>query len=204
VTKLAERDDGPVVSDDKSLLDLERIVAWLAVSYWANERDRATIERSLEHSYVVGVHTPTGEQVALARATTDFASFAWIGDVVVHDDWRGKGIGTWLVQTLVDELRRRGVPRFVLGTRDAHGVYEKVGFAPLRVVDVWMEIDDRKNRPTPPGCDTASVRAHATAYIDAAGLIVLMIGTVLSQDTYRRLCRRPVGCGGRVARRLER
>lgn len=149
MTKLAERDDGLVVSDDKSLLDLQRIVAWLAVSYWANERDRATIERSLEHSYVVGVYTPTGEHVALARATTDFASFAWIGDVVVHDDWRGKGIGTWLVQTLVDELRRRGVPRFVLGTRDAHGVYEKVGFAPLRVVDVWMEIDDRKNRPNP-------------------------------------------------------
>ena len=146
---LAERDDGLVVSEDKSLLDLERIAAWLAASYWANERDRATIERSLEHSYVVGVYTPIGEQVALARATTDFASFAWIGDVVVHDDWRGKGIGTWLVQTLVDELRRRGVPRFVLGTRDAHGVYEKVGFAPLRVVDVWMEIDDRKNRPNP-------------------------------------------------------
>jgi hypothetical protein len=78
VAKLTERDDGLVVSDDKSLLDLERIVAWLAVSYWANERDRATIERSLEHSYVVGVYTPTGEQVALARATTDFASFAWM------------------------------------------------------------------------------------------------------------------------------
>ena len=146
---LAESDDGLVVSDDKSLLDLDRIVAWLAASYWANERDRATIERSIEHSYVVGAYTPTGEHVALARATTDLASFAWIGDVVVDEDWRGKGIGTWLVGTLVDELRRRGVPRFVLGTRDAHGVYEKVGFGPLRVVDVWMEIDDRKNRPNP-------------------------------------------------------
>ncbi|UQX89269.1 GNAT family N-acetyltransferase [Jatrophihabitans telluris] len=146
---LDERDDGLRASDDKSQLDLDRIVAWLAASYWADERDRATIERSIEHSYVVGVYTPTGEHVALARATTDFASFAWIGDVVVHDDWRGKGIGTWLVRTLVDELRRRGVPRFVLGTRDAHGVYEKVGFGPLRVVEVWMEIDDRKNRPNP-------------------------------------------------------
>ncbi|MGN6607704.1 MAG: GNAT family N-acetyltransferase [Jatrophihabitans sp.] len=146
---LAERADGLVVSDDKALLDLDRVAAWLAASYWANERDRATIERSIEHSYAIGVHTPAGEQVALARATTDFASFAWIGDVVVDDAWRGKGIGTWMVQTLVDELRRRGVPRFVLGTRDAHGVYEKIGFAPLRVVDVWMEIDDRKNRPNP-------------------------------------------------------
>lgn len=144
---LAERDDGLVVSDDKSLLDLERIVGWLAASYWANDRDRGTIERSIEHSYVVGVYTPAGEQVALTRATTDFASFAWIGDVVVDDGWRGMGIGTWLVQTLVEELRRRSVPRFLLSTRDAHGVYQKVGFTPLDVVDLWMEMDDRKNRP---------------------------------------------------------
>ena len=147
--ELARRDDGLIVSDDKSLLDIDRVAAWLAASYWANERDRPTIERSIENSYAVGVYTPTGEQVALARATTDYASFAWIGDVVVDDEWRGKGVGTWLMQTLVDELRARGVPRFVLGTRDAHGVYEKVGFGPLRVVDVWMEIDDRRNRPNP-------------------------------------------------------
>ena len=145
--ELARRDDGLVISDDKSLLDVDRIAAWLAVSYWANERDRATIEKSIANSYAVGVYAPSGEQVALARATTDYASFAWIGDVVVDDAWRGKGIGTWLMRTLVDELRSQGVPRFALGTRDAHGVYEKVGFGPLRVVDVWMEIDDRRNRP---------------------------------------------------------
>lgn len=147
--ELARRDDGLVVSDDKSLLDIDRIAVWLAASYWANERDRATIEKSIANSYPVGVYSPDGEQVALARATTDYATFAWIGDVVVDEQWRGKGIGTWMMQTLVDELRSQGVPRFVLGTRDAHGVYEKVGFGPLRVVDVWMEIDSRQNRPNP-------------------------------------------------------
>ena len=147
MTELARRDDGVFISDDPALLDVDRITQWLAVSYWANERDRATIERSIENSYALGAYMPDGEQVALARATTDYATFAWIGDVVVDDAWRGKGIGTWLVQTLVDELRSRGVPRFVLGTRDAHGVYERVGFGPLRVVDVWMEIDERRNRP---------------------------------------------------------
>jgi GNAT superfamily N-acetyltransferase len=146
--QLAQRGDGLVISDDKSLLDVDRIAAWLAASYWANDRDRATIEKSIANSYTVGVYAPSGEQDALARATTDYASFAWIGDVVVDEQWRGKGIGTWLMQILVDELRARGVPRFALGTRDAHGVYEKVGFEPLRVVDVWMEIDDRQNRPS--------------------------------------------------------
>jgi GNAT superfamily N-acetyltransferase len=141
------RDDGLTLSDDPRRLDVDRIHRWLAESYWANDRDRATIERSLAHSYPIGVYAPGGEQVALARATTDHATFAWIGDVLVDEAWRGKGIGTWLVGVLVDELRERGVPRFLLGTRDAHGVYERVGFSALRVPEIYMEIDDRNTRP---------------------------------------------------------
>jgi GNAT superfamily N-acetyltransferase len=141
--------DGLVISTDPSRLDIDRICAWLAVSYWANERDRATVERSIANSLCYGVYAPDGQQVALARATTDLASFAWIGDVVVDDAWRGKGIGTWLMRTVVDHLRREGVPRIVLTTRDAHGLYERVGFKPLRVPATWMEIDERRNRPDP-------------------------------------------------------
>ena len=138
-----------MISTDTSRLDLDRICAWLAASYWANERDRATIERSLANSMPYGVYAPGGEQVALARVTTDLASFGWISDVVVDDAWRGKGIGTWLMRTLVDHLRALGVPRLVLTTRDAHAVYNRVGFAPVRVPATWMEIDVRRNRPDP-------------------------------------------------------
>jgi GNAT superfamily N-acetyltransferase len=141
--------DGLVISTDAARLDIDRICAWLAVSYWANERDRATVERSIANSLCYGVYASCGRQVALARATTDLASFAWIGDVVVDDAWRGRGIGTWLMRTVVDHLRREGVPRIVLTTRDAHGLYECVGFAPLRVPATWMEIDVRRNRPEP-------------------------------------------------------
>ena len=143
------RDDGLVISNDASRLDIDRVCAWLAASYWANERDRATIERSIAHSYPYGVYAPGGEQVALARITTDLASFAWIGDVVVDEAWRGKGIGTWLMRVVIDHLIELGVPRFLLGTRDAHGVYERVGFTPLRIPAVWMELDLRANRPDP-------------------------------------------------------
>ena len=142
------RDDGITLSDDPARLDVDRIAAWLAESYWANDRDRATIERSLEHSYPLGAYAPSGEMIALARATTDYASFAWIGDVIVDAAWRGHGVGTWLVESLVAHLRSRGVPRFVLGTRDAHGVYARIGFTALRVPEVWMEIDERPNRPS--------------------------------------------------------
>jgi GNAT superfamily N-acetyltransferase len=143
----SSRDDGLTLSDDPARLDVDRIHAWLAASYWASDRDRATIERSIAHSYPIGAYAPGGEQVGLARATTDHSTFAWIGDVVIDAAWRGKGIGTWLVESMVDELRSRGVPRFVLSTRDAHGVYDKIGFTALRIPEIWMEIDDRPTRP---------------------------------------------------------
>jgi len=143
------RDDGLVISDDASRIDIDRVCAWLAASYWANDRDRATIERSIANSRPYGVYAPGGEQIGLARITTDLASFAWIGDVVVDEAWRGKGIGTWLMRAVIDHLTGLGVPRFLLGTRDAHGVYERVGFIPLRGPAVWMELDLRVNRPNP-------------------------------------------------------
>ncbi len=62
---------------------------------------------------------------------------------------RGRGIGTWLVGEVVAHLRSQGVPRFLLGTRDAHGVYAKLGFEPLRVPDIYMELDLRATRPNP-------------------------------------------------------
>jgi len=141
------RADGLTISDDRARLDVDRISAWLAESYWANDRDRATIERSLANSRAYGVYLPSGEQVALARACTDLASFAWLADVVVDASWRGRGIGGWLVESVVEHLAGLGVPRLVLTTRDAHGVYERIGFGPLRVPATWMEIDRRANRP---------------------------------------------------------
>jgi GNAT superfamily N-acetyltransferase len=149
------RADGLTISDDRSRLDLDRICAWLADSYWANDRDRDTIERSIANSITYGVYTPEGEQIAMTRATTDLASFAWLGDVFVDDAWRGRGIGTWLVESVVRHLRELGVPRFVLGTRDAHEVYRRVGFEPLRVPAIWMEIDVRASRPRPEDVRTA-------------------------------------------------
>jgi GNAT superfamily N-acetyltransferase len=146
---LIERADGLVISDDKSPLDVDRIQAWLADSYWAQSRTRDAIERSIANSATYGVYTPDGVQVALTRATTDWATFAWLGDVVVDADWRGRGIGRWMVGEVVAHLREHGVPRFVLATRDAHEVYEAVGFEPVRYPSFWMELDTRADRPTP-------------------------------------------------------
>ena len=142
------RSDGLTLRDDAASLDIDRIVDWLGGSYWAADRDRATIERSIAGSQAYGVYSADG-QIAFARAVTDRATFCWIADVVVQPDQRGRGIGTWLVRSIVEQMSALGVQRFVLATRDAHGVYERIGFDELRVPAIWMEIDRRPARPSP-------------------------------------------------------
>jgi GNAT superfamily N-acetyltransferase len=147
---IARRDDGAEISLDPGRLDLDRIFRWLSVeSYWAAGRTREVIERSVTGSMVFGVYRPARpggptEQVGLARAVTDSATFAWICDVYIDSDVRGLGLGTWLMREVATELMgRRRIPRMVLATRDAHGLYEKAGFADLAVPGRWMEIDSR-------------------------------------------------------------
>jgi GNAT superfamily N-acetyltransferase len=134
--------DGYRLRDDG--LDVDLIHRWLSGdSYWAAGRARETVARSLRHSYTLGAFTDDGRQVAVARSVTDWATFGWIADVYVDPDHRGRGLGRWLVGELRDRLAEAGVSRLVLGTRDAHGVYAPLGFAPLACPERWMEIDRR-------------------------------------------------------------
>jgi GNAT superfamily N-acetyltransferase len=141
------RDDGVVLSDDASRLDFEAVFQWLSVeSYWAAGRAAQTIRRSLENSRCYGAYAPGGEQIALARVVTDDATFAWVCDVYVDAAYRGRGIGNWLMRSLVDDLTALGLNRILLATADAHGVYRRVGFESLTGADRYMEIDNRPNK----------------------------------------------------------
>ena len=134
--------DGYRLRDDG--LDVDLIHRWLAEdSYWAAGRARETVARSLRHSYCLGVFTDEGRQVGVARSVTDWATFAWIADVYIDREYRGRGLGRWLVGKLRDRLEEAGIPRLVLATKDAHGVYEALGFAPLARPERYMEIDKR-------------------------------------------------------------
>lgn len=134
--------DGYRLRDDG--LDVDLIHRWLAEdSYWAAGRARETVARSLRHSYCLGVFTDEGRQVGVARSVTDWATFAWIADVYIDREHRGRGLGRWLVGELRDRLEEAGIPRLVLATKDAHGVYEALGFAPLARPERYMEIDKR-------------------------------------------------------------
>jgi len=138
---------GYELSTDPARLDLDLVHHWLSMdAYWALGRDRDTVARAAGASVNFGVYRQAdGQQVAYARAVTDSATFAWLCDVYVEPAERGGGLGTWLVGAARDALAAAGVRRVLLATKDAHGLYAKVGFAPLAEPGRWME-----HRPGPP------------------------------------------------------
>jgi len=115
------------ISTDKNRLDLAVIHDFLTTSYWAAGIPIETVKKSLEHSLNFGVYKE-GEQVGFARVITDYATFAYIGDVFILEDYRGQGLSKWLMQVIADHAELQGLRRWVLLTRDAHGLYRKTGF----------------------------------------------------------------------------
>lgn len=115
------------ISDDKKRLDLDAVHALLGRSYWANNRTRETLERSVENSRCFGVYDRQGRQVAFARIITDDATMYYLCDVIVDEAYRGKGIGKKMVRSIVESEDLRGLTGY-LATDDAHGLYEKYGF----------------------------------------------------------------------------
>ncbi|MFJ8860511.1 GNAT family N-acetyltransferase [Streptomyces sp. NPDC102451] len=130
------------ISDDPARLDPARIHHWLSTdAYWALGRTREQQDRAMEGSLNFGAYAAgSGEQAGYARVITDRASFAWICDVYVDPAARGHGLGTRLVANVRDQLAPLGVRRFLLATKDAHGVYAKLGFAPLAEPEMWMAL----------------------------------------------------------------
>ncbi|MFG1648793.1 GNAT family N-acetyltransferase [Micromonospora sp. NPDC049275] len=139
------RADGHLICTDPARLDLDRIHHWLSTdAYWALGRDRETVVRAFAGSLPFGVYRPgDGRQVAVARAVTDGATFAWLCDVYVDRASRGLGLGGWLAGTVRDHLAELGVRRILLATNDAHEVYARVGFTPLDAPQRWMQLDRR-------------------------------------------------------------
>ncbi|GFE73321.1 N-acetyltransferase [Novosphingobium sp. TCA1] len=127
------------LSDDPSRLDLARIHGWLASSYWTPGVARAQVERQIAGSHCLGAYLPDGTQVGFARVISDRASFAWLADVWVDAPARGQGLGRRMVSWFLDNPDYGDIRRFMLATRDAHGVYARLGFDPLMRPDRLME-----------------------------------------------------------------
>jgi GNAT superfamily N-acetyltransferase len=128
-----------IISTDKSLLQIDVIHKYLSEeSYWAKERSLEKTKIAIENSLCFGVFHDK-KQIGFARVVTDFATFAYIGDVFILEKFRGKGLSKWLMQVMVDYPQLQGLRRWILATKDAHGLYEQYEFSSLVFPERWME-----------------------------------------------------------------
>jgi GNAT superfamily N-acetyltransferase len=130
--------DSFTISTDQSRLNMSAVYDFLSRSYWAKTRPRERTDAAFANSLVFGVYE--GErQVGMARVVTDYTIVAYLCDVFIHEDYRGHGLGKWLMQSMLDHPDLKHVRRWLLATDDAHGLYRQFGFEPLTDVEKWMQ-----------------------------------------------------------------
>ena len=130
-----------LVSTDPDRLDVAGTAALLADTYWARDIPESVVRRSVEGSIAFGMFD-ADRQVGFARAITDRATFAWVGDVFIHESHRGRGLALWLMRCVLAHPDLQELRRWMLGSTDARGLYQRLGFTPLAASERFMEIVD--------------------------------------------------------------
>ena len=126
-------------STDKSKLDPSVIHAFLTESYWSKGCSMDNVLRRIENSICFGVYD-TEQQIGFARVITDKTTFAYIADVFILENHRGQGLSKRLMAFIMEQPDLQNLRRWLLATRDAHGLYTQFGFTPLSNPEVWMDI----------------------------------------------------------------
>lgn len=127
------------ISTDPARMDVAAIHAFLRETYWSPGIPLETVRRAVAHSVCVGAFAD-GAQVGFARVVTDCATFAYLADVYVLPEHRGQGLSRRMLEALFALPQLQGLRRMMLATRDAHGLYAKMGFTPLAKPDRFMEL----------------------------------------------------------------
>lgn len=130
--------NGLALSTDRARINVDDVLALLLASHWGATVTRDVLMRSIENSVCVGVYDGT-HQLGFMRAVTDLATYAYLTDVIVDPAARGRGIGSWMVQVLVEHPDLQGLRRMALLTRDAQTLYEKFGFSTQPPRSTYME-----------------------------------------------------------------
>jgi GNAT superfamily N-acetyltransferase len=135
------RKDEFLITTNKSKLNLDAIYGYLSQSYWAKGIPRDVVVRSIQNSLCFGIFSGA-DQIGFARVITDCATYAYLADVFVLEQYRGRGLSKWLMECIVAHPQLQGLRRWTLATRDAHRLYAKFGFKPLAKPDNFMELHD--------------------------------------------------------------
>ncbi|MBP1759876.1 MAG: sortase-like acyltransferase [Firmicutes bacterium] len=118
--------EGYTINTDKSLVLVDRVKEFLSDSYWASDRSKELIEKTIMNSFCYGVYHDE-ELVGFARVVSDYATMFWIGDVYIDKNHRAKGLGKKLIECIIETQEFKDL-RGILATRDAHGLYKQFGF----------------------------------------------------------------------------
>jgi GNAT superfamily N-acetyltransferase len=129
-----------LISTSRERLSLEVVHGFLTNCYWAKGISRDVVARSIEHSLCFGIYEDSGTQVGFARVVSDFATVAYLGDVFVLESHRGRGLSKWLMECMVQHPALQNLRRWILLTRDAHGLYSQFGFTPVKAPERYMEL----------------------------------------------------------------
>jgi GNAT superfamily N-acetyltransferase len=126
------------ISTDPSRLDMNAVHDLLSRSYWAKARPRERTDTAFNNSLVFGLYEGN-RQIGMGRVVSDFSVFAYLCDVFIHEDFRGQGLGKWLIQSIFEHPGLHHIRRWLLATDDAHGLYRQFGFEQLHEVEKWMQ-----------------------------------------------------------------
>lgn len=142
--------DGIVVSSDPARLDVDSIHGFLTESYWSRGISLETVRRSLGNSLCFGAYDGAS-QIGFARVITDAATWARLMDVYVIESHRGRGLGKWLVELVLDHPLLQRLKAITLGTADAQGLYRRFGFRELADPsrEMWKRHSDPFGRRAP-------------------------------------------------------
>jgi GNAT superfamily N-acetyltransferase len=128
-----------LISTDRARIDLDVVFTFLTNCYWCKGIPKETVARSIQHSLCFGIYEGSA-QFGFARVISDFATIAYIGDVFILESHRGRGLSKWMMECIVAHPLLRNLRRWMLVTRDGHGLYSKFGFTPLKSPGNYMEL----------------------------------------------------------------
>jgi GNAT superfamily N-acetyltransferase len=129
-----------LISTDRSRLDINVIHCFLTNCYWAKGIPQEIVARSIEHSLCFGIYDGGGTQAGFARIVSDYATVAYLGDVFVLESYRGRGLSKWLMECIMQHPALQNLRRWILLTRDAHGLYSQFAFTPIETPERYMEL----------------------------------------------------------------
>ena len=135
--------DDYCISTDRSKLDIDAIHNFLSTqSYWCQNIPFEKVKKSVDNSLNFGLYYKD-QQIGFARIISDFSTMAYLGDVYVIPEHRGKGLSKWMMQVIMSHPELQGLRRWMLLTADAHGLYKQFGWKEIANPDRYMEVHNK-------------------------------------------------------------